>query len=300
MGIQKNILRLGSRKSNLALFQAKLVQQKLHEHGIDSEIITFQTTGDQKKDIPLYDIGGKALFAKELQQALLEDKIDLAVHSLKDLEVDHPPSLKLIATLQRDNPSDVFISRKTDTQDILLDKKIFSLGTCAPRRTAFIKDIFTQANVVPLRGNVETRLQKVIDYDIDATILSLAALQRLNIIEKYQDILDFKILDPHDFIPAACQGVIGIEGKNKFDYLKDILNHEKTFFLSSIEKQIIKIFNGSCSSAIGVYAKYDEEYIYLFIRFLNAKTDQISIKKFALHQSEITNFLKTDIFGDLL
>ena len=297
MDLKNKTIRIGTRSSKLALVQAELVSNLLIENGFKTEIVPIKTTGDKYKDKPLCDIGGKMLFAKEIQQDLLDDKIDLAVHSLKDLDTQKRDGIELTATLKREDPTDVFITRKGFSSVYLDEMKPFVFGTCSPRRAHFMKDFWPNSNVVPLRGNVESRLQKVLDGDIDATILAGAGLQRLDLINGYEDQLDFVVLDPHDFVPAVCQGIIGVEAKENMHHLKQYLNHDETFLTSDIQRKVIHQFGGDCYSAIGVLAKKEKENIFLFIRFLNEKTQKIEVKKFAFLVNEIDDVFSQNIFS---
>jgi hydroxymethylbilane synthase len=293
---EKKIIRIGTRSSQLALLQAGMVETLLNQNGIETEIIPIKTSGDKYKNVPLNKIGGKMLFAKEIQTAIFEGDIDIAVHSLKDLETKHPESLSLIATLKRDDPSDVFVCEKGLSASFLNDKKPFLFGTCAPRRAAFMSHYWPQCEIIPLRGNVETRLQKVLDQHIDATILAAAGLNRLNLIEKYRDQLDFIFLNPCEFLPAVCQGVIGVEAKEEFKYLAHFLNDAETFLMSTIERKVVEQFDGDCFSAIGVLATKQDENIHVSIRFANKITNKIEVKNISFHLSEMDSFFKKDIF----
>jgi hydroxymethylbilane synthase len=294
--LEKKIIRIGTRSSQLALIQAEMVASLLNKNGIDTTIIPIKTSGDKYKNMPLNKIGGKMLFAKEIQKAIFDNDIDIAVHSLKDLETKHPESLSLIATLKREDPSDVFICEKGQAGDFLDNKKPFLFGTCAPRRAAFMSHFWPHCNITPLRGNVETRLQKVLDRHIDATLLAAAGLKRLNLIDKYRDQLDFVFLNPYEFLPAVCQGVIGIEAKQEFHYLSEFLNDPETFLLSTIERKVVEQFNGDCFSAIGLLSKKEKDYISLDVQFANKSTAKIEIKKFFFHVSEIECFFKRTLF----
>lgn len=295
--LKKKIIRIGTRSSQLALIQAEMAASLLNKNGISTQIIPMKTTGDKYKNMPLNKIGGKMLFAKEIQKAIFDDDIDIAVHSLKDLETKHPESLSLIATLKREDPSDVFICEKGQAVYFLKNYKPFLFGTCAPRRAAFMSHFWPHCIITPLRGNVETRLQKVLDRHIDATLLAAAGLKRLNLIEKYKDKLDFVFLNPYEFLPAVCQGVIGIQAKKEFDYLSQFLNDPETFLLSTIERKVVEQFNGDCFSAIGLLAKKENNHISVDVRFANKNNGEIEVKKFFFHVDEIDYFFKKNLFN---
>lgn len=244
-------LRLASRGSPLALIQTNLVSEKLVALGHTTEVIVIKTSGDKNQTTSLADMGGKALFAKEIQQALLDRTADLGVHSLKDLEVDHPQGLHLLGVLERAAPSDVLI-----TQSSMDMTKPFVLGTCSPRRSAFAKDLWPMATIVPLRGNVQTRLGKLEAGDMDATIMAKAGLERLGIYESLKDQFHVEDLSLDLFVPAVCQGIIGIEGLLEFSEIVAAINHEPTYQSALQERRIIKEFGGNCHSAIGVYSAH--------------------------------------------
>ncbi|MDP2193173.1 MAG: hydroxymethylbilane synthase [Alphaproteobacteria bacterium] len=246
-------IRIGTRRSKLARIQAELVASKLHAWGVETTIIPIQTSGDQNQNAPLADIGGKALFCKELQLALLDDHIDIAVHSLKDLEVFHPQGLKLLTTIERDDPGDIFLTHKGNGELFLKDSP-FVLGTCSPRRACFMKHLYPNVRIVPLRGNVETRLDKLSSGIIDATILAASGLNRLGILGQLTQQFDVIPLNKQHFTPACGQGIIAIEGK---DYLYDFMQrigHAPTYAQAILERYVQQVFEGTCHSALGAYA----------------------------------------------
>ncbi len=201
-------LRIGTRGSPLAMVQAKTVRSRLaaatgvKEDSI--ELVVIRTTGDIIQDRTLAEEGGKGLFTKEIEEALLDQRVDLAVHSAKDMPTILPEGLMLAACLEREDPRDVFISRKARTLAELPHGA--SLGTTSPRRQAIAKRMRPDLTIVPLRGNVETRLRKLDNGDVDATLLALAGLKRLGLTEHATN-----IMSAEEFLPAAGQGAIGIE-----------------------------------------------------------------------------------------
>lgn len=265
------ILKIGTRKSPLAMLQAQKVSALFKQYNIETEIIGIETSGDKFNTQPLSEIGGKALFAKEIQKALIEDRIHLAVHSLKDLETTHPEGLCLLATLPREDPRDVFIALKGRSKEFLDENRSFVFGTCSPRRSAFMKFFWENSSITPLRGNIETRLSKVVDGVIDATILAAAGLKRMELIQKFSSVLDFVFLDLKKFTPASCQGVIGIEGKKEFSCFTDLINDQETFLTSCIERKIIAEFGGSCKSAIGIYSFREDQKMSTYKRWIDEK-----------------------------
>jgi hydroxymethylbilane synthase len=248
------ILRLGTRGSPLALVQAHTVQARLAAAlGCDAaaiELTIIRTTGDIIQDRPLADAGGKGLFTKEIEEALLDGRIDLAVHSAKDVPTVLPPGLMLAACLEREDVRDVFISGKaTSFADL---PKAARLGTTSPRRQAIAKRLRPDLRIVPMRGNVETRLRKLADGECDVTILALAGLKRLGL-ERHAT----TIMDVHDFLPAAGQGAIGIELRENDSRTRDIvarIDHADTSAALACERAFLAVLDGSCKTPIGGYA----------------------------------------------
>src|SRR5437868_2627682 len=202
------LLRIGSRGSPLALAQAREVKNRLAAAaGVDGariEIKVIRTTGDAIQDRPLAEAGGKGLFTKEIEEALLSGSIDLAVHSTKDMPTVLPAGLVLAGFLPREDARDAFISRKAGSLDALPAAAV--VGTASLRRQAMVKRLRQDLDVVTLRGNVETRLRKLDAGEVDATLLAVAGLKRLGLLSTAT-----AILDPDEFVPAVGQGAIGIE-----------------------------------------------------------------------------------------
>ncbi|CAO5681849.1 MAG: Porphobilinogen deaminase [Holosporales bacterium] len=273
------VIKIGTRGSPLALLQAQMVAGALKFKGYDADIIPVKTTGDKFLSMPLQSIGGKALFAKELQIMLLNKTIDIAVHSLKDLETTHPEGLSLLGVLKREEPNDVLITRKGFLNAYINDGQDFILGTCSPRREAFIRYFYKNAKIVSLRGNVESRLQKILSNELDATILALAGLKRLGLFEKLHEVVDFKVLDVDQFTPASCQGIIGIEGRPDLKDVISSISDETTYKACVIERQKINDFGGTCSSAIGVHATILENSAEVLMQYIDKSTHEMIFKK---------------------
>jgi hydroxymethylbilane synthase len=257
------ILRIGTRGSPLALVQARTVRARLaavlgtSEEAI--ELVIIRTTGDAIQDRPLADAGGKGLFTKEIEEALLDGRIDLAVHSAKDVPTFLPDGLMLAACLEREDPRDVFISHKAGSLAELPQGA--SLGTTSPRRQAIAKRIRPDLRIVPLRGNVETRLRKLEDGGMDATILALAGMKRLGL-ERHAT----KIMDVHEFLPAAGQGAIAIEIRGSDLRTHEILariDHADTSTALACERAFLGVLDGSCKTPIGGYAEISSGEIHL-------------------------------------
>ncbi len=247
-------IRIGTRGSPLALVQARAVAARLA--GVlgcaaeDIELKVIRTSGDAIQDRPLSEAGGKGLFTKEIEEALLQGAIDIAVHSAKDMPTVLPAGLMLAACLEREDPRDVFISRKAGSLDDL--PRAASLGTASLRRQAIAKRARPDLRVVPLRGNVETRLRKLDNGDVDATILALAGLKRLGLVQHVT-----RIMSAEEFLPAVGQGAIGIEAREDDARTRDILtriDHADTSVAIACERGFLAVLDGSCKTPIGGHA----------------------------------------------
>jgi hydroxymethylbilane synthase len=267
------MIKIGTRGSKLALIQTDLVREQLSAIGIESEIVVIKTSGDKITDKPLYDIGGKALFVKELEEALIEGSIDIAVHSMKDVPAFIPDALIISACLKREDISDVLISRNaSNIESLPIGAKV---GTCAVRRIAQLKKLRPDLNILPLRGNVETRLQKLDSENFDAIILAAAGLKRLGIWEDY-----FHIIDPLVMMPAVGQGAVGIQARKDDITILDILskiNHKQTFDYLQIERGFVEEIEGSCRTPLGCYSRIGDGKIYA--TFMLAKDDLSNISQ---------------------
>ncbi len=247
-------LRIGTRGSPLAMVQARTVRSRLAAAtGVKEdtiELVVIRTTGDMIQDRTLAEEGGKGLFTKEIEEALLGQRIDLAVHSAKDMPTLLPEGLILAACLEREDPRDVFISRKARTLAEL--PRSASLGTTSPRRQAIAKRMRPDLTIVPLRGNVETRLRKLDNDDVDATLLALAGLKRLGLAEHATN-----IMSAEEFLPAVGQGAIGIEVRADNSRLRDILahiDHADTSTAVACERAFLAALDGSCKTPIAGHA----------------------------------------------
>jgi hydroxymethylbilane synthase len=247
-------LRIGTRGSPLALVQARTVRSRLtaatgmKEDTI--ELVVIRTTGDIIQDRTLAEEGGKGLFTKEIEEALLDQRVDLAVHSAKDMPTILPEGLILAACLEREDPRDCFISRKARSLAEL--PRGASLGTTSPRRQAIAKRMRPDLTIVPLRGNVETRLRKLDNGDVDATLLALAGLKRLGLAEHATNIMSAEA-----FLPAAGQGAIGIEARAGDSRIRDILariDHTETSTAVACERAFLAVLDGSCKTPIAGHA----------------------------------------------
>jgi hydroxymethylbilane synthase len=235
-------LRIGTRGSKLALVQANMVADLLRAKGAACEIVTVKTTGDRIQDRPLADAGGKGLFVKELEDALLGETIDLAVHSMKDVPVDLPAGLAISAVLKREDPRDVFVSNVARTLADLPKGAV--LGTSSVRREAQVRRARPDLKCILLRGNVDTRLRKLDDGEMDAMLLALAGLKRLGLEHRATQVLD-------GFLPALSQGAIGIEIRETDTHAREIvtlLNDKNTEIALICERAFQRALGGSCRS----------------------------------------------------
>src|SRR6185312_14404583 len=248
------ILRLGTRGSPLALAQARMVRAALAAaHGFEPErveLVAIRTSGDRIQDRPLAEAGGKGLFTKEIEEALAGGTVDLAVHSSKDMPTVLPAGLILSAFLPREDPRDALVSRKAES--IAQLPRGATVGTASLRRQAMVLRLRPDLTVVPLRGNVETRLRKLDEGVADATLLALAGLKRLGLTDAAT-----AILSEQEFLPAVGQGAIGIETRADDARTRGMLaaiNHADTFAALACERAFLKVLDGSCRTPIGGHA----------------------------------------------
>jgi hydroxymethylbilane synthase len=247
-------LNIGTRGSPLALAQTHEVRQRLAAaHGRDPEtfaIRTIKTTGDMIQDRPLSEAGGKGLFTKELDLALIRGDIDFAVHSAKDLPTILPGELTIVGYLPREDVRDAWISTKALMPHLLAEGSI--VGTASLRRAALVKRLRADVKTILLRGNVETRLAKVERGEVDATLLALAGLKRLGLAHKATS-----LLDPTEFVPAVGQGAIGIVARRDDTAtaaaLAPTLDPATTLCVTA-ERAYLRVLDGSCRTPIGGHA----------------------------------------------
>jgi len=242
------LLRLGTRKSKLALWQANFVKEKLEALGCKVEIVPITTTGDKILDAPLAKIGGKGLFVKEIENALLAGEIDLAVHSLKDVPITIPEGLTLSAITEREEPYDVLISSNGKKLEELPSGAV--VGTSSLRRQVQIKRRRRDLKVEILRGNVDTRLRKLKEGLYDAIVLAYAGVKRMGLSGEISQVLE-------DFIPAVGQGSLAIETRaddeRVINFVK-VLNHEESWLRAVCERAFLRELQGGCQVPMGAYA----------------------------------------------
>jgi hydroxymethylbilane synthase len=252
--VPSTVLRIGTRGSPLALAQARLVRDALiAAHGLDDERVTLETirtTGDMIRDRPLTEAGGKGLFTKEIEEALVRGAVDLAVHSAKDMPTELPAGLVIAAVLPREDPRDVFISRKAASLRELPRGAV--LGTASLRRQALVKHLRPDLSVVNFRGNVETRLRKLDEGTVDATLLALAGLKRLGLDQQAT-----AVLSVNEFLPAVGQGIIAIEARADDARTRALLaaiDHADSATALATERAFLAALDGSCRTPIAGHA----------------------------------------------
>ncbi len=254
-------LRIATRKSQLALWQAEYVRARLIEANpdLDVELVTFTTQGDKILDTPLAKVGGKGLFVKELENAMLRGDADIAVHSMKDVPVELPDGLHLAVICPREDPRDAFVSNHYETLDDLPEGA--RLGTSSLRRQCQLAALRPDLEIISLRGNVNTRLQKLDDGDYDAIILAAAGLIRLEFADRIRE-----YLSPETCLPAIGQGAVGIECRVDDEWVHEIiapLGDRDTATCVKAERAFNHRLQGGCQVPIGGYAILDHGVILL-------------------------------------
>ena len=269
--MSKNI-RIGSRGSDLALWQAHFFQDSLKAIGVDSEIIIITTKGDRIQHLSFDKIEGKGFFTKEIEEALLNDEIDIAIHSHKDLETQAPPGLKIAGVSCRENPSELLLIHPDaiDLSQPLNFKKGAIVGTSSARRKAQISELRSDITIKDIRGNVPTRVNKLREGQFDAILIAFAGVHRLEL-----DLSDIhsEMLDPRLFIPAPAQGVLAYQCRENDNETSDIISnlHDQGVLNAiQIERGILSGFGGGCHIPIGVHATPTNEGFRIRATFSNA------------------------------
>lgn len=248
-------LRLATRQSQLALAQANMAASALSAQGYDCTLLPLSTSGDQILDKPLYDIGGKGLFVKELEAALLAGDADIAVHSCKDIPGLIPKTLPIIGCLVREDPADIMISHRYANLDTLPKSAI--IGTSSPRRAAQLRHFRQDLQIIPLRGNIATRISKLSTEGLDAIILAKAGLERLGQTDKITAIIPTNIM-----LPAVGQGIIALQANHHANTLRTIANnitHPATWLAMLAERSFLRHMEGNCTSPIAALAQIDND-----------------------------------------
>lgn len=240
-------IRIGTRNSALALWQAREVARHLQNNNYLTEIVPIVSSGDKNLNQPLYSLGITGVFTRDLDIALLNDEIDIAVHSLKDVPTQLPQNIEMIAYLERDYPQDILIRKESSRNKEFHELK---LATSSLRRRAFWLRNYPTTDFSDIRGNIQTRLQKLEDGDFDATILSLAGIKRMKME------IDYEMLPL--MISAPSQGVISVAGHTDKPEINEIvsqINHQQTQICVEIERNFLSTLEGGCTAPIGAFAE---------------------------------------------
>ncbi len=250
---EKKQIRIGTRGSQLALWQANHVGSELKRTNpdISVELKIIKTKGDKILDVPLAKVGGKGLFVKEIEEALLAGHIDIAVHSMKDMPAEIPEGLCIGAIPQREIASDVLISKNGDVFSCL--KTGAKIGTSSLRRAAQILNARADINIVPLRGNLDTRLKKLVEGHMDAIVLAAAGVKRLGLENRITEYLDESVM-----LPAVGQGALCIETREHDPFVGPLiaaLDHEDTRHAVTAERTFLKLLEGGCQTPIAAHGK---------------------------------------------
>ena len=245
-------IRVGSRESRLAVIQSEMVIDAIRRRdpAIEVELVTMKTKGDRILDRNLDKIGGKGLFIKELELALMAGEVDLTVHSLKDMPMEVAEELPILAISAREDPRDALILPE-GAEGIDLRKPI---GCSSNRRMLQLKEMYPEATFAPIRGNVQTRLAKLDSGDYCATVLAVAGLKRAGLEDRIS-----RIFEPEEMLPAACQGILAVQGRKGYDIscLEEFADEEGTL-AALCERSFVRALDGGCSSPVAAYARIED------------------------------------------
>ena len=257
--MEKRHIKLGSRGSQLALWQANFLKDQLEQFDLEVEIEIIKTQGDKIQDIGFDKMEGKGFFTKEIEEALLAGQIDMAVHSMKDMPTESHPDLAITATSDRVDPADWMLIHPDayDETQILKIKQGAKVGTSSSRRKAQMKSFRSDLHLTDLRGNVPTRINKLKSGDYDGILLAAAGLIRLEL-----DLSFFKLVkfNPKEFVPAPAQGVLAYQCRKDDLDIRRILkqvHHPEVAAKTNIERKVLNLMSGSCLLPIGVYCEQD-------------------------------------------
>lgn len=265
-------IRIGTRASTLALWQAHHVAELIKPSGYTTEIVPIETQGDKILNVTISKIGSKGVFTEELENKLLDGSIDIAVHSAKDLASDLHDDLELIALTERELANDVLVSHKK-TLNLVSDN--VTVGTSSTRRVAFLKHFYPQVKAVSVRGNIQTRVKKMQDGECDALLLAFAGIHRLGF-----DELIVEKMETSYFVPAVGQGSIAVECHKKLSFhKKEVIqrwvNHIETEDCIRTERAFLKTLHGGCSIPAFGYAQYDGNLIELKAGIISLDGQQV-------------------------
>ena len=258
MELSKKI-KIGTRGSRLALWQADFLQNQLSEIGVESELVIIKTKGDQIQHIGFDKMEGKGFFTKEIEDALLRGDVDMAVHSMKDMPTTQPEGLVITAVSYRENPSDWLLIRKEtmDESALLKLKKGALVGTSSARRKAQMLGFRSDIDLKDIRGNVPTRIEKLRKGDFDAILLAGAGVERLQLDVSDLEVIKFNV---KEFIPAPAQGVLAFQVCKNDTATRRILqniHHSDVSKTTNVERKVLKLLDGGCQLPMGAYCERD-------------------------------------------
>ena len=280
----KKTIKIGTRNSQLAMWQAEHVQSLLEAHGLEAEIIAIETKGDKILHKAISKIGSKGVFTEELEEMLHTGKVDLAVHSAKDMASSLPDGLELIAYTKRERPHDVVISYNSDFKLDSADKWL--VGTSSTRRIAMLKHYYPNIRTTNMRGNLQTRMRKLEEGQCDALLLAYAGVHRMGY-EEY--VVEHLSLD--EFTPQAGQGAITIEVSSKInsklrESLRKIINDEETEYCLLAERAYLKYLDGGCSIPSFVLAKLEGDMLHIDAGLISLTGKKIIRKSGTIHKEQ--------------
>lgn len=292
------MLRLGTRGSKLALWQANFIKGQLEKEGQEVEITIIKTRGDKIQDIGFSKMEGKGFFTKEIEDALIAGDIDFAVHSMKDMPTKGPEGLCLTSLSYREDPRDCLVIKKSSVSDAMLKlPEGAKVGTSSARRKAQLLHYRSDLQMVDIRGNVPTRLQKLLDQDFDAIVLAKAGMNRLE-----TDLSAFECIDlnPREFVPAPAQGVIALQTREDDTNTRRILqkiHHSEVARCTNVERRVLQLLDGGCQMPLGVHCSQDEQGNY-HVHAAFAKAWDEKVKYVHCSRSSSVN-LSEDVFNML-
>lgn len=300
------VVKIATRGSQLALWQARYVASLLEQIGLKSELKIIKTEGDRVQNRFLHEIGGKGLFVRELESAMLAGEVDIAVHSLKDLPAKLSEEFDLAAILKRHNPADAIIFRDEPYEKLSLPSGQLSLdhfrssdglviATSSLRRQSLFKSVNSNIELVPVRGNVDTRIKKLQEGTWDALILAAASLERLEI-----EHVPFRIIDPEWFVPCAAQGALAIECLKDHPLHSEIakLKDPVTYECATVERKILEELGGDCTMPFGAYISSVHDHTEVRSLVLNYEGE--TARSYKTYDKNILDLDHTDLVKDAL
>lgn len=291
--MDKPHIRIGTRGSDLALWQANHVKSRLESLGCAVSIQIIQTQGDRIQDLSFDKLEGKGFFTKEIESALLHGDVDLAVHSHKDLETTPPPGLVIAAVSEREDPSELLLIRSEshDPTEPFELKAGARIGTSSARRQSILRNLRSDLEIAELRGNVPTRIEKLRNGQYDAILLAKAGVSRLNL--DTSDLITLT-LNPKEFVPAPAQGVLGLQVRaadtQTYDWVRK-LNYAPTEHCIHIEREVLRNMEGGCQLPLGVYN--DGEVVH--VSYAKSKQEAAVLIKFPIagDQNPVPSIIET-------